>query len=339
MSLTTRAAVKVSMRIAATDTSKDNLIDTLIGSVDSLIKNWCGRNLEKVLACSAPSGVAAALAAGGSLSAGTYYYVITSLNLNGETTASSEVSATTASTNLTIALSWGQVNAATGYKIYRGTSAGAQNKLVATIPAGSVVNWSDTGVTGDTATVPTSNTATAGQTEYLDGNNQMQIRVREVPIKVSELTAVYVDPTGYYGQGSGAFAAATLQTAGTDYFLRVDQPDGVTSRSGIIERVSGVWSGTVVRDGGRLSSSPSFGRGNIKVTHTAGYAPGAVPPEISNQANMMIARMIKIGAAGILASSESFEDRSISIDLGPYHSMLFTTEAVGALLPYRRLTA
>lgn len=339
MSLTSRAAVKVAMRIAATDTSKDNVIDSLIGSVDSLIKTWVGRNIERVNACLAPPGVAVAAAAGGSLtSAQAYYWVVTATNPNGETTVSSEVTLTPSGSNLTAALSWGQVNSATGYKIYRGTTTGGQNKLVATIPAGSVVNFSDTGVSGDTATLPSSNTATAGLVEYLDGTNTSAIRLREVPVRVADLTAVYVDPTGYYGQGSSAFASTTLLTSGTDYFLRVDQPDGVTSKCGIIERLGNTWPGSISRSSGRLSTIRGFGRGNVKAQYTGGYQPGAIPPEISNVANLMIARLLKMGPAGIVANSESFEDRSISIDLGSMGNILFTPEVISALLPYRRLS-
>lgn len=118
-------------------------------------------NNEKltVPSVAAPSGLSATLAAGGSLTSGTtYYYVVTATTYAGETTASSEVSATPSGGNLTVSLSWTAATAATGYKVYRGTSAGGENLLVGTITSGSTVTFSDTGIAGSSATVPTSNT-------------------------------------------------------------------------------------------------------------------------------------------------------------------------------------
>lgn len=48
-------------------------------------------------------------------------------------------------------------NGATGYKVYRGTTAGGQNVLVATL--GKVTTYTDTGTAGTASTVPASNTA------------------------------------------------------------------------------------------------------------------------------------------------------------------------------------
>lgn len=68
-----------------------------------------------------------------------------------------------ADTNSTRALVTGlnlAANGATGYKVYRGTAAGAENVLVATL--GTVTTYTDTGAAGTAATVPTSNTSTLG---------------------------------------------------------------------------------------------------------------------------------------------------------------------------------
>lgn len=79
-----------------------------------------------------PAGLAAALAAGGSLTNGqAYYYVVTAYTVAGETTASAEVTATPATPSNTINLSWNAVPRAVGYRVYRGTTSGATNRRIA----------------------------------------------------------------------------------------------------------------------------------------------------------------------------------------------------------------
>jgi hypothetical protein len=52
------------------------------------------------------------------------------------------------------------VENATGYKVYRGTTSGAENVLVATVSGGTTVTYTDTGSAGSSATPPGTNTAT-----------------------------------------------------------------------------------------------------------------------------------------------------------------------------------
>lgn len=83
-------------------------------------------NLAPASTSTSPT-LSAAAAAGGSLPAATYYYVIASVTAAGEQIASAEVSATSASTNNTIDLTWTADATALQYRIYRGTSTGADN--------------------------------------------------------------------------------------------------------------------------------------------------------------------------------------------------------------------
>lgn len=71
--------------------------------------------------------VTATAAAGGSLADDTYYYRIASVTRYGEQLVGGEDSATTATTNNSVALSWTADSNAVLYKIYRGTTAGADN--------------------------------------------------------------------------------------------------------------------------------------------------------------------------------------------------------------------
>ncbi|HJT30698.1 MAG TPA: hypothetical protein VJ783_01440, partial [Pirellulales bacterium] len=108
---------------------------------------------------SAPTLNTITRSAGGSLAnGGTYYYVVTALAGGGETTASNEQSITTNAANRTADLSWSQVFNATGYKIYRGTSPGQENQLVAVIGNGRTTSFADNGSL-TSASPPTTNTA------------------------------------------------------------------------------------------------------------------------------------------------------------------------------------
>lgn len=95
---------------------------------------------------------------GGTLAAATYYYVATTLTAFGETAKSAEVSQVTTGTTSTVSLSWTAITGSTGTKIYRGTAAGGENVLVATL-AGSATSWTDTGGAGSAATPPAAATS------------------------------------------------------------------------------------------------------------------------------------------------------------------------------------
>jgi len=81
-----------------------------------------------------PTGVGVAALGGGSLTAGTYFYVVTALTSGGESVGSAEVSTAVAASG-TAALAWTAVAGATGYRVYRGTAAGAENKFFTTATA------------------------------------------------------------------------------------------------------------------------------------------------------------------------------------------------------------
>lgn len=112
-----------------------------------------------------PSGLTAtAVASGGTFAAGTYYWKITGVNARGETTASNEASVTLV-LNGSATLAWSKLPVGTtGYRIYRGTAAGAENILVfqnigTTQALGS--SYTDTGLVGLASLPPVVNTASA----------------------------------------------------------------------------------------------------------------------------------------------------------------------------------
>lgn len=85
---------------------------------------------------------------GGSFAAGTYYWKVSAVNASGgggETLPSNEVTATLSGTTSSQPLSWTAVNGAASYNIWRGTTAGGENVLVANVTG---TSYTDTGAAG-----------------------------------------------------------------------------------------------------------------------------------------------------------------------------------------------
>lgn len=94
---------------------------------------------------------------GGTLAAGTYYYVVVAFNAAGDAVKSNEMSQTTTGATSTVTVNWNAVAGATGYKIYRGTAPGAQTVFFS---VGAVTTFTDTGGAG-TAGTPNNNAPSA----------------------------------------------------------------------------------------------------------------------------------------------------------------------------------
>lgn len=178
---------------------------------------------------------------------------------------------------------------------------------------------------------------TTGIVEFPEANSNDLIRLRAPPVTFTGLTSIYYDPAARFGRGANDFAATTLLTEGTDYVLRVDQPDGVTSLCGLVQRINGVWPGRYSRSAGRLSRALEPHRGHIKVTYDGGWA--TVPGDIALAANLLIIRTIMMGPKGQALISESYAGYSWSAMSPPTGNSLMTNEIIGLLLPYQRLTS
>lgn len=97
---------------------------------------------------------------GGTLTAGTYYYKLTAVTANGETTGSNQVSRTTSGSTSRVIHTWAEVAGATQYKLYRSTTSNGQSTspaLVATID-GDTLTYTDTGTAVKAGSVPSNNT-------------------------------------------------------------------------------------------------------------------------------------------------------------------------------------
>lgn len=126
-------------------------------------------NLEyTTVTLSAPTGLTATpVVGGGTFAAGNYFWEVTATTALGETTVSNEATAAIA-LNGSAQLAWNAVNGVvSNYKIYRGTAAGAENTLVATV-AGNVTSFLDTDV-GAAGAPPAANTAIVQDTTLITG--------------------------------------------------------------------------------------------------------------------------------------------------------------------------
>lgn len=163
-------------------------------------------------------------------------------------------------------------------------------------------------------------------TEYYSGTGNRDLVLRHSP--VTTVTSVYLDATGYFGDGTNAFASTTLLTAGTDYVLIKD--DGSSgSAVGVIRRIGGIggvslsdewhWQPREYGRGNTLTASRApywpTGTGNIKVTYTAGFT--TIPDDIQLAIWQMVS-YVRAGAkyGGQLPGSESLGEYSYSLMSG-----------------------
>jgi len=183
----TLAAASYFYRVSAINAQGETLASTevpsgaLTGSTSSVALSWAavpgatGYRVYRTTTSgtytspaflSAPTGTTYTDTGGTALTAGTvttvntattsapYFWEVTALSAYGGTLGSNEVTANVLP-NGTQALSWTAVPGAAGYRVYRGTAAGAENALITTTTS---VAYTDTGTVGVAATPPTTNT-------------------------------------------------------------------------------------------------------------------------------------------------------------------------------------
>lgn len=112
-----------------------------------------------------PTTPVAVVAAGGSLADATYYFKVVGVDKYGEfTLPSTEVSATTATTNNSVYVTWDVMANASSYRVFFGTASGVLPKYFAAPAGGAALDsFTLTTTVGQlTATIPA--TATAGTT-------------------------------------------------------------------------------------------------------------------------------------------------------------------------------
>jgi hypothetical protein len=101
---------------------------------------------------------------GGTIAAGTYRYVLTATNANGETNASNEQTIVTTGATSTVTVTWTAVSGATGYKLYKTAAGGATGTELLYKTVGAVTTDIDTTPGTPSGAFPTVNTASTSGT-------------------------------------------------------------------------------------------------------------------------------------------------------------------------------
>lgn len=103
-------------------------------------------------------------ASGGTITAGTYKYVLTAINAVGETIASNEQTIVTTGATSTVTVTWAAVTGATGYKLYKTAAGGASGTELLYKTVGLVTTDIDTSPGSPSGAYPTVNTAANSNT-------------------------------------------------------------------------------------------------------------------------------------------------------------------------------
>lgn len=154
--------------------------------------------------------------------------------------------------------------------------------------------------------------AKKSRTQYLSGTGTRRLILKWRPVYTTPTIQLWVDPNGYWGQGTDAFDNDPREY-GEDYVLVIDQEDGESSRCAILESRKGYWPRPQSRQPGLLSPFVGKGNGNIKVIYTAGWDVDTIPANLRHAATLLVARISYLFPLGIELGSESYEERNISI--------------------------
>lgn len=153
-----------------------------------------------------------------------------------------------------------------------------------------------------------------GDSGFYTGLGTRYLVLRHRPVLITGLT-VYQDMSGRFGTNpDGAFdSSTTVLTYGTDYTIQLDgySSSAALSRTGILERINGVWPSLAVYQRGRLVHDEQPQRGNVKVAYTAGYS--SVPPAITQAAALWVAHIRRIQAQGGGIQSEGLGSYNYSM--------------------------
>ncbi len=168
---------------------------------------------------------------------------------------------------------------------------------------------------------------------FYNGNNTQVIRLRQKP--VVSITNVWEDPNACAGQGPNDFGTGTLLTAGVNYYLPWDMPNGQNaSWTGRLVKLNSVWEPQWRYYSGLLTPTIAQSNGTIKVEYVYGW-PDGIPLDITQAAENMIAAFRAGAQYGKSLSSFSF--KGFSPNFSQSAQGFFTQECKDNLATYRRL--
>jgi len=157
------------------------------------------------------------------------------------------------------------------------------------------------------------------RTQYYQGTGTQKLLLRNRPVYPThplQPIQVTYDTNGFFGAGPGSFtnssATSISYTYGVDYTLKIDQDDGISSRSGILIRINEYWTKPQVRQAGLLTPFQADDLGSIQVQYVAGWTVDTLPAVMRWAVNLLVSKMRYIMPIGQEISSESYEERAIS---------------------------
>lgn len=178
-----------------------------------------------------------------------------------------------------------------------------------TTPADSQVQAAIDAISQGVRDLLVQNFEAATYTEYYDAPCYADVITLDQGPLVS-VASVYCDGSGFRGQGTNAFAADTLLTAGTDYMY-------ITGKKRAIQSLYCNWAQLAGGYGRRppIQLTPMLKDvpGAIKVTYTAGYT--TVPADVRGVVALAVSAWLRMIPNGFLAQSASYIDTSASFNL------------------------
>lgn len=123
---------------------------------------------------------------GGTMLAGTYYYVVTAITPAGETIVSNEILVTTTGSTSSVVLTWSVVAGATGYKVYRSSTIGVETLL----SSPGTNTYTDTGAVVPGATLAPTNSAAIVATAVGSAGNVASGAVTQVLSPIASAPSV-----------------------------------------------------------------------------------------------------------------------------------------------------
>ncbi|QDV49538.1 phage head-tail connector protein [Gimesia fumaroli] len=132
----------------------------------------------------------------------------------------------------------------------------------------------------------------ASRTEYLDGNGKDELFLAHRPL--TSVTGVWVDPDGYFGKGTDAFPSDSAWTEGGEFVPQSEEAN--EQNASMLISLNRIW---------------PEGRGNIKVTYTAGYE--TIPADLELAANTLVALLRKGRKEGGMLASERLDQYSYQL--------------------------
>lgn len=158
-------------------------------------------------------------------------------------------------------------------------------------------------------------------TEYYSSTLTGAIVLNKRPVYSTPAPQVFVDAGGYFGSVSGSFGSNTQQIYGQNFYLVIDEPDGISSRCGILAPINqgngatqngAWWNSQRNYQWGLLSPFLSAVPGSIKVVYYAGWTVDNLPADIRMACNFLVAKLRYVLPLGVELNSESYEERSIA---------------------------